>query len=277
MSPRTKSMRKECTAATQGIISRRNANTCMARGGMNANKLKLIAIAAMTMDHLTWLLFPGYTRAALPLLMHLLGRITCPIMCFFIAEGYYHTRSVKKYALRLLMLAIISHFAYLLASNDYADWRSFIPFYYGSVLNQTGVIWSLLGGLLMLCINDSKRLNAVTKALCVLLICALTFSADWSCIAALCILSIGSNRGRPKRQIAWCMFYVTLYALVYALALDTVYGALQLGAVLAIPLLALYNGQRGNPTLSSAMKWLFYIYYPLHLAIIGLIRLLWLK
>ncbi len=244
---------------------------------LSANALKLIAIAAMTIDHLAWLLFPGYPRAALPLLMHLAGRITCPIMCFFIAEGYYHTRSVKKYAWRLLTLAVVSHFAYLFASNDFVNCRSFIPFYDGSVLNQTGVVWSLLGGLAMLCVNDSRRFGVATKALCVLLICALTFPADWSCIAALCILSIGSNRGKPKRQIAWCLFYVAIYALVYALVLDPVYGALQLGTVLAIPLLALYGGRRGNPALNGMLKPLFYIYYPLHLAVIGLVRLLWLK
>ena len=29
--------------------------------GLNSNQLKLIAIAAMTLDHLTWTLFPGYS------------------------------------------------------------------------------------------------------------------------------------------------------------------------------------------------------------------------
>jgi len=44
--------------------------------------------------------------------------------------------------------------------------------------------------------------------------------------------------------------------------------------VLAIPLLALYNGKRGkNQTINKVMKWLFYIYYPLHLAVIGFIQL----
>ena len=70
--------------------------------GLDANALKLIAIAAMTVDHVAWLLFPGYPAAAVPVIMHIIGRITCPIMCFFIAEGFYHTHDRKKYALRLL-------------------------------------------------------------------------------------------------------------------------------------------------------------------------------
>ncbi len=41
------------------------------------------------------------------------------------------------------LIAVISHFSYLFASMDFVDWKSFIPFYYGRVLNQTSVMWSL--------------------------------------------------------------------------------------------------------------------------------------
>ena len=245
-----------------------------AHHGLDANLLKLIAIAAMTADHIAWLLFPGYATGALPVTLHIIGRITCPIMCFFIAEGFHYTRDRKKYALRLFMLAVVSHFAYMLASNSYADWHSFIPFYYGDVLNQTSVVWSLLGGLLMLWLCEDEKRSMGVKVAGVLLICLITLPSDWSCIAALCVLSIGSNRGEPKKQIAWSLFYVAIYAVVYFFALDKLYGLLQLCVVLAIPLLALYNGKRGkNPAVNKVMKWLFYIYYPLHLAVIGFIQL----
>ena len=61
------------------------------RRSLDSNAIKLIAILAMTVDHIAWAVFPGYPRAALPLLMHLIGRITCPIMCYFIAEGFHYT------------------------------------------------------------------------------------------------------------------------------------------------------------------------------------------
>ena len=104
---------------------------------MDANQIKLLAILAMTIDHIAWLVFPGYSKAPLALLMHLIGRMTCPIMCFFIAEGYHHTRDLNRYTLRLFVFAVISHFAYIFASQDFVDARSFIPFYYGGILNQT--------------------------------------------------------------------------------------------------------------------------------------------
>lgn len=49
---------------------------------MDANQIKLLAILAMTIDHIAWLVFTGYSKAPLALLMHLIGRMTCPIMCF---------------------------------------------------------------------------------------------------------------------------------------------------------------------------------------------------
>lgn len=98
------------------------------------------------------------------------------------------------------MLAVISHFAYVLASNDFVDWHSFIPFYYGSVLNQTGVIWSLAWGLVMLRVAKDERLGMPVKVILTLLICAAALPADWSCIASLSIMSIGMNRGEPKSR-----------------------------------------------------------------------------
>lgn len=240
------------------------------RRGLSANALKLIAILAMTADHIAWAVFPGYPRQALPLLLHLLGRITCPIMCYFIAEGFHYTRNVKKYMLRLLLLAFVSHFAYIYASGAYQGLRSFLPFRGGNVLNQTSVVWSLLGGLVMLQVCAEEKLSQLQKMALVILVCILTLPSDWSCIAALCVLSIGSNRGDGKRQILWCMFYVCLYCAVYFFCIDRVYGVLQLGVALSIPLLACYNGSRGRSARRNRfMKWLFYFYYPAHLFVIG--------
>ena len=207
------------------------------RKGLNLNAIKLIAILAMTIDHIAWAAFPGYPRAALPLAMHLIGRITCPVMCYFIAEGYHYTRDVNKYTARLFVFAVISHFAYIFASNDFSGWRSFIPFSGGNVLNQTSVIWSLAFGLVMLRIAADPKRTGAMQALLVMLCCAAALPADWSCIAALWILSIGTNRGDGKSQLRWCALYLALYVLVYFLFLDRIYALLQCGTLLAVPLL----------------------------------------
>ena len=238
---------------------------------MNASQLKLLAIGAMTIDHIAWMLFPGYPRELLPLFMHIIGRITCPVMCFFIAEGYHHTGNVSRYTRRLFAFAVVSHFAYRFAAADFSGWRSFVPFLDGNILNQTSVMWPLAWGLVMLRIVHSGKISRDwMKILLVLLICLITFPSDWSCVASLCILAMGTNRGNFKAQMGWMVFYVAIYALVYAQAMDPVYGLLQMAVVLSIPVLRCYNGQRGST--SPSAKWLFYIYYPAHLCVIGFLQ-----
>ena len=240
---------------------------------MTANTIKLIAILAMTLDHAAWFLFPGYARAPLPLVMHLIGRITCPIMCYFVAEGYHHTRNVKRYTARLLIFALLSHFASFFAFRRVEGLHSFLPFADGNLLNQTSVMWPLACGLLMLRAVNSERIRSERqKEALVLLLCVLSLPGDWSCIASLCVLAIGTNRGNFRSQMRWMLLYVGMYALVYMLTLDPLYGFLQMGVALSIPILKQYNGQRGRGRRTNAfMKWLFYLYYPLHLFIIGLI------
>ncbi len=86
----------------------------------------------------------------------------------------------------------------------------------------------------------------------------------------LAIVEIGSNRGNFRKQMTGMMLWVSVYALVYLLFIDRVYGVLQLFTALTIPFLKGYNGERGS---WKGMKWFFYLYYPLHLFLCGLIRL----
>ena len=87
------------------------------------------------------------------------------------------------------------------------------------------------------------------------------------------ILFIGSYRGNFRKQMLWMMFWTFLYALVYFFFIDRVYALIQLGTCLTIPLLRLYNGERGS---WKGMGKLFYAYYPAHLAACGILRIvLW--
>lgn len=241
---------------------------------LDSNMIKIIAIIAMSIDHITWMIYPGYPKEIIIIILHIIGRITCPIMCYFIAEGYHYTKDINKYTKCLFVFAFISHFAYVFASMDFVDWKSFIPFYNGSALNQTSVMWSLAWGLVMLRVVNCKKIESnMMKVLLIVLICLISFPSDWSCVASLCILAFGTNRGNLKKQTLWMMFYVAIYATVYFFAIDKIYGLLQMAVVLSVPIIMMYNGKRGNNRrINSIMKWSFYIYYPLHLFIIGWIQ-----
>ena len=160
---------------------------------LNSNTIKIIAILAMTIDHIAWLVFPGYDDGVIPVVLHIIGRLTCPIMCYFVAEGYHYTKNINKYTMRLFAFAFISHFAYIFASSSFVDWKSFIPFYYSDIFNQTSVMWPLAWGLVMLRVVNNERIKSSIKVVLVFLICFITFPSDWSCIASLCIMAIGTN------------------------------------------------------------------------------------
>ena len=241
---------------------------------LDSNVLKFIAVIAMTIDHIAWTVFPGYPYEILPLFMHIIGRITCPIMCYFVAEGYHHTKNINRYTARLFIFSIISHFAYIFYLSGSFEIETYIPFRYGNVLNQTSVIWSLAWGLVMLRVSNSHKIKHNWQKIgLILLICIVSFSSDWSCIASLCVLAFGLNRGNLKKQMFWLVLYVFLYSVVYFFVYNKVYAAVQLCVIVCAPLLMMYNGKRGkNPNINKFMKWFFYIYYPFHLVVIGVYK-----
>lgn len=231
--------------------------------GLNSNQIKLIAIIAMTIDHVTWLLFPGFQKIWWVILLHVVGRLTAPIMWFFIAEGFYYTRNVKNYIFRLFAFAFISHFAYNIAGG--------IPFIPTGMFNMTSVMWSLAWSVVLMVIFTTEQLPQWAKMILMILICVVTFPSDWSTIAAMCPVFLYLNRGDFKKQSFTMLIWTAMYAIVYFLFMDKVYGILQMCTLLSLPILKQYNGERGN---WKGMKWLFYIYYPAHLFIIGIIRVL---
>ncbi|MBQ3273728.1 MAG: conjugal transfer protein TraX [Christensenellaceae bacterium] len=234
------------------------------RKTLNSNQIKLIAIIAMTVDHLTWAFFPGLQAVWYVYALHIVGRLTAPIMWFFIAEGFHYTHDRKRYMFRLFLFAVISHFAY-----DFAFGIPFIPLSTG-VFNQTSVMWSLAWAVALLIICNSEKIKQWIKIVCIVAICLIAFPSDWSSIAVMAPFFLYVHRGEFKKQARSIVFWTFIYALVYFIFIDRLYGALQMFTFLSIPVLAKYNGERGS---WKGMKWLFYIYYPAHLVGVGLLRL----
>lgn len=231
---------------------------------LNSNQLKIIAVCAMIFDHLLWVIKPGYNNGAILVLLHLVGRIVAPIFCFFIAEGAFYTKNRKKYLIRLLLFALISHFAYCFAFGI-----NFLPFSNGTFFNQTSIMWPLALGLVGIMIQDTEIKN-VYKVVLTLLLCVLAFPADWSSVAVMIIVYNYAYRNNFKKQMISMMIFTCMYAIVYAIFINVWYGLIQMGTIFAIPLLKMYNGERGN---WKGMKYFFYIIYPLHLILCGIIRI----
>ena len=231
---------------------------------LSGNALKVIAIIAMTIDHLAWMGIEEYSQAETPtqIFLHSIGRLTAPIMIYFVAEGYHYTRNFWKHLSRMAMLAVVSHFAFC-----YFAYQNLNPLK-NELFNATSIIWPLMWGLIFLKVWDEEKIDAWIKFLITLLGCIVTFTSDWSCIASLAILMIGRNRDNFYKQMLWLMALITLYALAFYILKNHTYGIVHLACWFSVPLLAMYDGSRGR------LKWLgkfFYFYYPAHLVLIGLI------
>jgi len=237
---------------------------------LNANQLKYIAITAMLIDHIAWKFLS--LSGPLGFIAHLIGRMTIPIMCYFIAEGYHKTKDVKRYALRLFVFAAISHIPFFWLQKEHlpADFTEFV-----AGLPETSVMWPLFLALIALIARNSEKLRSWMKITIVIALCALAFSADWMFLPIIWALNFDIFRDEPKKQMLW--FAVTTIPIALSepvMYLSKGFGVVgwsffQSGLLLAIIPLMLYNGQLG--TKSRFSKWVFYVFYPLHMLILALI------
>ncbi len=224
---------------------------------ISANALKLIAMIAMFADHFFSVALPH--ESVIGLISRIPGRIVAPIFCFLIAEGYYHTSNIKKYIFRLLLFAVISHFPYVLYF-ELCWWKT------------TSVFWGLALGLIALAAVKSERIELWKKILAVGVCCLLAHPADWNHIAVLWIVCFGAFRGQFKAQMT-AMLVIGYFFAAIPFLLDWDWAHFyQFAIALAIPLLARYKGRRGNK--SKILKWGFYLFYPAHLGLFWLLRIL---
>ncbi len=231
---------------------------------LNRNQIKYIVIVAMLLDHIAWAFVPLQSWQGQ--LMHMIGRLTGPTMAYFIAEGYVHTRNVKKYAQRLAVFAILS-------------WVPFTFFEYGYLpLHRVngylvfdfapGVMYTLLLSLLAVWTWDSKTLLQAQKKCIIFGLCILSFWGDWPLLDILYALCFFIYRDDEKKK--WAT-YLCLSVLNFAFGGFGLWSIFQVG-VFFVPLLLhyAYNGQAGSK--KAIHKWFFYLFYPLHLIVLGILK-----
>ncbi len=223
---------------------------------MTSNLIKFIAIIAMIFDHCIYSLTYGLELIDPDFFLYPLlgfpGKIVAPIMCYFVAESYHYTSNKKKYISRLLLLAIVSHIPYILLFE-------------GTWWKTTSIIWGFLLGFIALHIAKDKDLNKFAKALVVSLCCLLSLISTYDSLVVLWILFFGLYRNDTKKQIfSFCIitFCGGLSSILVKFIMFGFSSWYTFGMLLAIPLILLYNGERGKK--SKFSKYGFYLVFPLH-------------
>ena len=84
------------------MLTNRINESTLKRFDISAAALHIIAMTLMLMDHLWATLLPAREWLTCA------GRVAFPIFAFMAVEGYFHTRSFKKYILRMLLFAVLS-------------------------------------------------------------------------------------------------------------------------------------------------------------------------
>ena len=223
---------------------------------MSSFALRVIALMSMIVDHAGLALFPDIG------LFRCIGRLSFPLYCFLLVQGYLHTRSIRAYGRRLLLVAILSE----------------IPFdllIFGRITSpmEQNVLFSLLLGLMALYAADLLHENPLHTSAAILALCMCAMAANvsygWLSIAlCLCMRYAGKSR---LRLAAGSGGTLALYTLSLMLSgVTTSWVQVSLCALLALIPLLLYNGRRGAH--HPALTFLFYAAYPLHIAALVVIR-----
>jgi len=139
----------------------------------------------MLIDHIAWAFVP--TASLLGQVMQISGRLTGPTMAYMLAEGYRYTRSVKKYAMRLGIFAVIS-------------WLPFSYFESGGIRPAFGVIYTLFLSLLAIWFWDKAKCSVSVKWLAVLVLCILSVFGDWAMFDVLYALTFVRSRTNVPKE-----------------------------------------------------------------------------
>lgn len=223
---------------------------------MSSTFLKIIACIFMLIDHIGFCLLPQYS------ILRIIGRIAFPIFAFQISVGYTHTHDKRKYTLRMLLLALVSQLPYLFFRHisGYPEWLANVGFTFFIALICLQVID----------LYQQKKNFSILLLLLPLMIAGYLFKVEYSFYGILLVIIFylfplqKSEKNYFQNIVLLTIFFVYITAIYIVLFhIDVI----QYYSLIALIPILLYNGKKG-----ANLKYVFYIFYPLHLLILGMIN-----
>ncbi len=233
----------------------------------NAFELKMIALVLMLMDHL-YMAFPNAFSAW----YHPLSRVVAPIFGFLLVEGLFYTRNKLRYNIRLFGWAIFMQIGNVIIN---------IVLKSKEVSVYNNIFLTLALGLTIINLIEfskkregSKKIMILLPAISLIPLCLFT---EGGIVLIPFILITYLFRGNMKKQM---ILYTILSALIFFTSYtqySTINETIEMLMfnsdflfILVVPFIFLYNGKRGINNKFS--KYLFYIFYPLHLWMIAILQ-----
>lgn len=234
---------------------------------LTRDAIKGIAMVTMLLNHISQIFMTSGTFWAEVFLN--LGWFTLITMCYFLVEGYGYTRDKRRYALRLGVFAVISQPAYILAFPE-EGWY------------KLNILFTLLLCFGLLAVQEKIAQRAPRIAVTVMIL-AVSLVCDWALLApAFTLLFAWAVGDALKRKraflVATLLFGATnllggVGRFTFAVNLGYALAAMSGMVLAAIIICCFYNGQRAKRGRTVA-KWFFYIFYPAHLLVLGVFRLM---
>lgn len=259
---------------------------------MSFFSLKIIALLSMLWDHIYKVQEIGfkisYNLQLLPIpirtstfLVELLGRIAAPIFMFSVANGYLHTKNIKHYLNRLFIFAVISQIPYILANKI---WYKEMNFIWQEI--DLNIIFTLFTGLVALLMFEKlSKYNVLVGLICVLFMAMLAklfhMEGGYRYITYIFVFFITWKFQIKLKVLIWLIVMPLSYAnWTSEIINNLIYNTLNsrelesyiinvYGPFIGILLTFLYNGKKG--TTNNTLKYLWYVFYPAHLLIIGIL------
>ncbi|MBD9099179.1 hypothetical protein EGP98_06280 [bacterium] len=208
--------------------------------------LKILAIITMTIDHIGAIIYPNIDA------FRIIGRISFPIFCFLLVEGFKHTHNRFRYFIRLLLFAIITQPIYDYAFNNH----------------ELNILFTFsLSFLLLSSIEFIKKIiNKYNKGIENYLYKTISYLLIYIIFL---ILSIILNVDYQALGISLVLIFylspnILLSLLLYlTIAITLNVNNIQLYSLIAFIFIYFYNGKKGKN-----IKYFFYLYYPLHLLLL---------
>ena len=239
--------------------------------GINRFMMKTLAIIAMTIDHIAWLWVDIATWQGQ--LMHFVGRLTAPLMCLFLVEGYFLTKNKINYAQRLLIFALLSQIPFTLLSVSIQDLLA-NP---SVIFSKANILFNLLLGLMAIWVMQS-RWYIVTRLCVIVFLLYLSLFMDWGIYVIVFCLVLSYFRNDQKQQIIAYLLIAMALLLLADLGFNPAMPMLTFSwfplGILLVPIVwYFYDGKKGS---NWGGRYFFYWYYPAHMLILALVADFWL-
>lgn len=225
----------------------------MKQDRLSQEQLKLIACITMLIDHIGATVLP-YIE------LRLIGRLAFPIFCFLMAEGVHYTRAPLRYGMRLLIGMLLSEIPF-----DFALFGGF------TWAHQSVMVTLFLGFLGAMCMKRTDKLWLQLLLLIPFAAAADLLQTDYGGMG---VILVGMFVLTRDVKNAFWIRTLLLAVICYLIGgacwyIRGIAVPLEMFAVFAMIPIGLYSGRKS--TSSPLLQWGFYLFYPVHLAVLWLI------